>query len=96
MAERVQGTSSPDVILGRASETGNVIRISDAERRSGMYTLGVQGSGKTNFLKSLIVQDMANGHGVFFLDPHGDAIKDLLTYIPSGREKDVIVVDRSR
>jgi hypothetical protein len=63
------------------------------ERRSGLYILGTQGSGKTTLLKNLIYQDMRNDHGVFFLDPHGGAIDDLLTRIPAKREKDVIVLD---
>src|SRR5205814_10117822 len=49
--------------------------------------------GKTTFLKNLIFQDITNGHGVFFLDPHGDAIDDLLTYIPKERQDDVYVLD---
>ena len=38
---------------------------------------------------------MANGHGVFFLDPHGDAVEDLQQRIPSDRQNDVIVLDPS-
>jgi hypothetical protein len=48
---------------------------------------------KTTLLKSIIVQDILNGHGVFFLDPHGDAIDDLQKRIPSSRQNDVIVLD---
>jgi hypothetical protein len=39
--------------------------------------------------------DMKNNHGVFFLDPHGDAVEELLTRIPSHRQNDVIVLDPS-
>jgi GTPase SAR1 family protein len=81
------------VILGTDSQTQKRIPISDIDRCSGLYILGVQGSGKTNLLKSLILQDIANGHGVFFLDPHGDAIDDLLQHIPEDRKDDIIVVD---
>ena len=73
----------PDyVILGRDVETGKKIPISDMERRSGLYILGRPGSGKTTLIKNIIAQDIDNGHGVFFLDPHGDAIEDLLRVFP--------------
>jgi type IV secretory pathway TraG/TraD family ATPase VirD4 len=85
----------PDVILGSGSETRNIVRLSDVERRSGLYILGRMGRGKTSLIKTLIEQDMANGHGVFFLDPHGDAVEELQTRIPSHRKDDVIVLDPS-
>jgi hypothetical protein len=85
----------PDVILGRDSCTDSIIRISDKERRSGQYMLGRMGQGKTSLMKLLIEQDMEHGHGVFFLDPHGDAVEELQTRIPSHRKNDVIVLDPS-
>jgi hypothetical protein len=85
----------PDVILGRAMQTNQIIPISDVERRSGLYILGRMGRGKTSLMTKLIEQDMANGHGVFFLDPHGDAVEDLQQRIPSDRQNDVIVLDPS-
>src|SRR4029453_10304518 len=95
MADRPQGTSWRDVILGRASGTDHIIRLDDMERRSGLYMLGRMGRGKTSLMQMLIEQDMANGHGVFFLDPHGDAVEYLQTRIPSHRKDDVIVLDPS-
>ena len=84
----------PDyVILGRDVETDKKIPISDMERRSGLYILGRTGTGKTTLIKNIIAQDIDNGHGVFFLDPHGDAIEDLLTRIPAKRQDDVFVID---
>src|SRR5437764_4175469 len=85
----------PEVILGREMQTNQIIPISDVERRSGLYILGRMGRGKTSLMTKLIEQDMANGHGVFFLDPHGDAVEDLQQRIPSDRHNDVIVLDPS-
>jgi DNA helicase HerA-like ATPase len=82
-----------DVTLGTDVETDQKIKIGDIERRSGLYILGRPGSGKTTLIKKLIEQDMEHGHGVFFLDPHGTAIDDLLQRIPSKRQKDVILLD---
>ena len=81
-----------EVILGE-DESGRKIKIGDIERRSGLYIVGVAGSGKTTILKNIIAQDMDHGHGVFFLDPHGDAIDDLQKHIPAHRKDDVIVLD---
>src|SRR5437763_2233239 len=83
------------VVIGRDAETPGKkdVRITDLDRRSGLYVLGIQNSGKTTLLKNLIFQDILNGHGVFFLDPHGDAIDDLLAKIPQHRAKDVYVLD---
>jgi hypothetical protein len=85
----------PDVILGRDYQTDHIIRLDDIERRSGLYILGRMGRGKTSLITKLIEQDMEHGHGVFFLDPHGDAVEELLTRIPSHRTDDVIVLDPS-
>jgi hypothetical protein len=83
----------PSVIIGKDAETGQVIRLTDIERRSGLSILGRPGTGKTTLIKRIIEQDIQHGHGVFFLDPHGDAIDDLQKRIPSERQKDVIVLD---
>jgi hypothetical protein len=83
----------PSVRIGKDVETDHIITLTDEERCSGMYILGRSGFGKTVLMKKIIAQDMDNGHGVFFLDPHGDAVEDLLTRIPSHRQNDVIVLD---
>src|SRR5215216_900939 len=89
---RNYATQRDSITLGTDVATGQDILISDIDRRSGLYMLGIQGRGKTNLLKSLILQDVANGHGVFFLDPHGDAIDDLLKHIPEHRRDDVYIL----
>ena len=81
------------VIIGKDAETGQAISLDDIERQSGLYILGIQGSGKTTLIKSIIEQDIENGHGVFFLDPHGDAIEDLQKRIPAKRQNDVIILN---
>ena len=68
--------------LGRVLENSVMLGIGDMERRSGLYILGKPRMGKSWLLVNLIAQDIENGHGVFFLDPHGDAIDDLLTRYP--------------
>jgi hypothetical protein len=81
------------VVIGTDTETGEVVRIDDRERQSGLLVLGKPEMGSTDLLVNLILQDMANGHGLFFLDPHGDAIQSVLDQLPANRMDDVILLD---
>jgi hypothetical protein len=58
-----------------------------------MYVIGQTGTGKTHLLKQMIVQDIKNGDGVCFIDPHGSDIQDILDHIPPERIDDVIYFD---
>jgi hypothetical protein len=64
-----------------------------ADRRYHTYLIGKTGSGKTTLLRNLILQDIAAGHGVGVIDPHGDLAWDLLDYIPRRRTDDVVYLD---
>lgn len=57
------------------------------------YCIGQTGTGKTTLLKNMIVQDIKNGEGVCFIDPHGTDIQDILANIPKERIDDVIYFD---
>lgn len=57
------------------------------------YVIGQTGTGKTVFLKNMIIQDIHNGEGVCFIDPHGSDIQDILANIPAHRLDDVIYFD---
>ena len=59
-----------------------------------MYVIGKTGVGKSEFLKDMILQDIKNGEGVCFIDPH-DTIDKLLPLIPPERAEDVILFDPS-
>ncbi|MCD6442306.1 type IV secretion system DNA-binding domain-containing protein, partial [bacterium] len=69
------------------------IRIKREDRRRHMYIVGMTGTGKSWFAEGLIMQDIANGEGVCFIDPHGDAIEHILERIPKNRAEDVILFD---
>ncbi|HEY5600610.1 MAG TPA: ATP-binding protein, partial [Patescibacteria group bacterium] len=69
------------------------IFMSDDDRRRHMYIIGKTGTGKTEFLKHLVMQDIIAGKGVAFIDPHGDAAEDILRMIPPERAEDVIYFD---
>ncbi len=81
--------------LGKSVYAGSVrpIYVSDDDRRRHVYTVGKTGTGKSEFLKALMIQDIRAGRGLAFLDPHGDAAEDLLAMIPPERAEDVIYFD---
>lgn len=60
-----------------------------------MYVIGQTGVGKSVFLQEMAKKDAASGKGFCFIDPHGDAIEDILTSIPKERAEDVILFDPS-
>ncbi len=80
-------------LLGTSVSSGDDVLLSSEGRRQGTYVVGLNGTGKTTLLCSIALADMAEGHGVCVLDPHGDMTEDLLSRIPQGREKDVILFD---
>ncbi len=60
------------------------------DRRRHSYILGQTGSGKSWLMIRMIMQDISNGDGVCFIDPHGDAAEKVLEGIPPERVEDVI------
>jgi hypothetical protein len=64
--------------------------IKTDDRRRHMYVIGKTGMGKTTLLENLILNDINNGHGCCYIDPHGDTAESLLEYIPSNRINDVV------
>ena len=69
--------------------------IKAIDRAKHMYVIGKTGTGKSTFLENMIVQDIQNGNGLAFMDPHGGSARKLLDYIPEERIKDVIYFDPS-
>ena len=69
------------------------IRLSIEDRRRHTYILGQTGTGKSVMLENLAVQDMMNGNGFAFIDPHGGSAEKLLSMVPKERAEDVIYFD---
>ncbi|MBI2062906.1 MAG: type IV secretion system DNA-binding domain-containing protein [Candidatus Yanofskybacteria bacterium] len=63
------------------------------DRRRHMYVIGKTGMGKSELLKNIAIQDIQDGRGLAFVDPHGDPVEDLFDYIPEDRIKDVIYIN---
>lgn len=64
--------------------------IKTKDRSRHMYVIGKTGMGKSTLLENLAVQDIQNGEGLAFIDPHGKTADLLLEYVPPERIKDVI------
>jgi hypothetical protein len=64
------------------------IKASDRTRH--LYVIGKTGMGKSTMLENMAVQDIQNGEGFAFLDPHGSSAETLLEYIPKERVDDVL------
>ncbi len=74
----------------RFRDHNQVFGIKTDDRRRHMYIIGKSGMGKTTLLEQMVTQDIANGHGVAYIDPHGDTAEKMLQIIPPERVKDVI------
>lgn len=69
------------------------VRIAADDRRRHLYTIGQTGTGKSALLLGMIRQDILSGRGVCFIDPHGEAVGEILGYVPAERARDVIYFD---
>jgi hypothetical protein len=80
------------IVLGknifRGQETE--VRMTDDDRRRHFYIIGQTGTGKTKLMINMIKQDIMNGKGACFIDPHGSDVEDILGMIPPERIEDVI------
>lgn len=72
-----------------------VFGIKRVDRRRHLYIVGKSGVGKSKLLELLIRQDVAYGHGLCLIDPHGDVIDAILDFIPENRIDDVCIIDPS-
>ena len=79
--------------LNRYGAEDRPVRFDAADRLRHCYVIGQTGTGKTGLLKNMIIQDIKNGEGVAFIDPHGNDIEDVLAAVPPERAGDIIYFD---
>ncbi|MBZ9571808.1 type IV secretion system DNA-binding domain-containing protein [Patescibacteria group bacterium] len=60
------------------------------DRRRHIYLIGKTGMGKTVMMENMAIQDIQQGRGIGFVDPHGEAAERLLNFVPSNRINDVV------
>jgi CxxC-x17-CxxC domain-containing protein len=69
--------------------------IKPDDRRRHVYVVGKTGMGKSALLENMAIQDIQDGKGLAFCDPHGDTAEDLLKFVPESRIKDVVYFNPS-
>lgn len=81
--------------FGQTSFRGKAQRfgIRPDDRRRHMYVIGKTGMGKSALLENMVIQDINNGNGVAYVDPHGDTAEKILNYIPPHRINDVVYIN---
>src|SRR4051812_7507661 len=60
------------------------------DRGKHVYVIGKTGMGKSTMLENMAIQDIQNGEGLAFIDPHGSTAEKLLDFIPYDRIQDVV------
>ena len=83
------------IVLGVNSYRGKDtdIHMAREDRMRHFYVIGQTGTGKTNVMLNMITQDIRNGDGCCYIDPHGTDIQTILSRIPKERIDDVIYFD---
>lgn len=99
--EIAPGTKAPTqsqgiVFLGNERDTGEEIWLTDTQARTHMMFLGTTGSGKTEFLISVVFNALVHGSGLIYVD--GKADNSLYGKLYSmaramGREDDVLLIN---
>ncbi len=64
--------------------------IKKDDRRRHMYIIGKTGMGKSNLMENMAIQDIRNGEGVCYVDPHGEGAEKMIKAVPAHRINDVI------
>jgi len=80
------------LLLGDAIFRGQTkpVYMMDDDRRRHVYLVGQTGTGKSTLLGNLIIEDIAAGHGLAIIDPHGELTENALGFVPKERLEDVI------
>jgi len=89
-------TEGLELGINNHRNTHITVHMAREDRLRHFYTIGQTGTGKSSFLRKMIIQDIKNGEGVCFIDPHGSDVQDILSHIPKERFDDVIYFDPSQ
>ena len=83
------------IILGKNNFGGSetIVHYGTTDRMRHFYEIGQTGTGKSFLMKQMIIQNINNGDGCCYIDPHGSDIMDVLASVPEHRKKDVIYFD---
>ncbi len=89
-----QLSATPDRVIATATAPGHSdaigLDVSGSLRHT--WVLGPNGTGKSNLMGSLAIQDIAAGRGVVVIEPKGDLVQDILARVPAERANDIVVL----
>jgi energy-coupling factor transporter ATP-binding protein EcfA2 len=71
------------------------VNLQFKDRFRHVYVIGQTGTGKTTLLYQMAIEDIKNGNGICYIDPHGDVAEQLLQHVPKERIDDLIYFDLS-
>src|SRR3989338_251738 len=68
---------TPNVYIGVNEHHGKttLIGYAPSDRLRHMYMIGKTGVGKSTVFQNMCLQDIKNGQGICFVDPHGESIE---------------------
>ena len=97
----VAAITSDKIVLGEALDgqgrkTGTQVTIGIEELYAATHIMGLSRHGKTALAENAFLQLAEKGFGAMYIDPHSEAISDILQRLPLNREKDVIILDVTR
>jgi hypothetical protein len=72
----------PYPYIGTFLGSDQPVGIAGKARFEHVYVIGKPGMGKSTLLENLAIQDIHNGEGVCFIDPHGTSAERILAHIP--------------
>lgn len=79
-----------NISIGKDSITGHEFFI-DSSRHINIE--GMSGMGKSTLLVNLFIENVRQGNGGLFIDPHGDTADQIAKLIPKNRMRDFIWID---
>ncbi len=90
---KIAGLVKPGLCyLGKVEDRGieKTFGILNEDRLRHIHVIGKTGMGKSTLLENMVLQDVCNGEGVGFIDPHGESVKYILDRVPPHRYQDVV------
>jgi hypothetical protein len=87
----------PGVVLGVNTINPAIeIKLPHSLRDRHCYIIGKSGSGKTNLIRNMVFQDLADGGGIGIIAPEQELLtEEIMPYIPQNRIDDVVYINPS-
>jgi len=79
-----------NISIGTDSITGHEVFLDSTKH---INIEGMSGMGKSTLLVNLFIENIRQGHGGLFIDPHGDTADQIAKLIPKNRMRDFIWID---